>query len=57
MKYKIQRWYYTNHNEITWFLIGWLALSAIHAIINGNWFGALLAGGLAYLNYAINSSR
>jgi hypothetical protein len=49
-----RRWYYRNHKEITWFLIGWCTLSAIQCLGQGDYLGALLSGGFALLNYKMN---
>lgn len=51
---KFRRWYYYNHDKITWFIIGWLALSAVECISRGDYVGAVISGGFAVLNYKLN---
>ena len=50
----IKQFFYRYQTEITWFLIGWLTLSGFQDLGNGNYLGAVISFGLAYLNYAIN---
>ena len=50
----IKRWYLENSTEITWFLIGVLTLSGLQDLGNGNYLGALVSFGLAYINYKLN---
>ena len=49
-----RRWYLTNQTEITWFLIGFLVLAGFQDLNAGNYIGAVLSFGLAYINYALN---
>jgi len=51
---KFRQWYLTNQVEITWFLIGWLSLSALHDFARGEWPSLLLDVGLIWLNLALN---
>jgi hypothetical protein len=46
-----RQWYLRNYTEITWFLIGFLIMSAIVDIRNNNYLGAFISLGLAYINY------
>jgi hypothetical protein len=48
---KFRQWYLRNQDEITWFLIGFLAATGVERFSTGNWLGAVLFFGLAYLNY------
>jgi hypothetical protein len=49
-----KQWYLTNQTEITWFLIGFLVLAGLQDLSIGNYIGAALSFGLAYINYALN---
>ena len=51
---QIRQFFYRYRTEITWFLIGWLTLSGFNDLAQGNYLGAVISFGLAYLNYAIN---
>jgi hypothetical protein len=51
---KFRTWYRTYHTEITWFLIGWLSLSALHDFSIGNWGGLAIDLGLIFLNLSFN---
>jgi hypothetical protein len=49
----IRQWYLKNHTEITWFLIGFLIMSGLQDLSVGNYIGALISFGLAYINYKL----
>jgi hypothetical protein len=49
-----KRWYLMNQKEITWFLIGFLTLSGFQDLGQGNYIGAAISFGLAYINYKLN---
>jgi hypothetical protein len=49
-----RRWYHRNHTEITWFLIGWLTVSALDCLGHGDYLGFFITGGLALINYKMN---
>jgi len=51
---KFRQWYLTNQTEITWFLIGWLALAALHDFGRGDWAGLVLDLVLIWINFALN---
>ena len=51
---KFRNWYLTYYTEITWFLVGLLAMSAIHDLVNGNWSSLLLDIVLIYINIIFN---
>jgi hypothetical protein len=51
---KFRQWYLINQTEITWFLIGFLTLSGFQDLNAGNYVGAVLSFGLAWINYALN---
>jgi hypothetical protein len=51
---KFRQWYLRNAKEITWFLIGFLTLSGLQELIAGNYIGAAVSFGLAYINYKLN---
>jgi hypothetical protein len=48
---KIINWYNQYYSEITWFIIGWLSLAAVHDFGRGDWLGLLLDVTLVYFNY------
>jgi len=48
------RWYQRYYTEITWFIIGWLALDMIHEFSHGNWGGVAFDAVLIALNYKLN---
>lgn len=50
---KIVTWGYKNSVQITWFLIGLFTAFGIRDIEIGNWIGAGLNLGLAYINYLL----
>ena len=49
-----RNWYRRNQTEITWFLIGWMTISALQCLGQGDYIGAALSGGFAFLNYKMN---
>jgi hypothetical protein len=49
-----RRWYLRNQNEITWFLIGFLVMAGCSDVGKGDWAGALLSWGIAWVNYYFN---
>ena len=49
-----RRWYLTNQNEITWFLIGFLIAAAIHSFSIGEYADSLFSLVLAFANYYLN---
>jgi hypothetical protein len=49
-----RQWYLRNAKEITWFLIGFLTLSGLQELSVGNYIGAAVSFGLAYINYKLN---
>jgi hypothetical protein len=44
-------WYLRNYTEITWFLIGFLVMSGLVDLGDGNYTGAVISFGIAYINY------
>lgn len=46
-----RRWYIRNYTEITWFIIGFLIMAGLTDLSTGDYPGALLSFGLAWLNY------
>jgi hypothetical protein len=50
---RIKQFFYQYRNEITWFLMGWLTLSGLHDLSDGNYIGAVIAWGLAYINFKL----
>jgi uncharacterized membrane protein YkgB len=51
---KFRQWYLTNQTEITWFIIGFLVLAGFQDLTVGNYLGAVLSFGLAWINYSLN---
>jgi hypothetical protein len=51
---KFRQWYLTNQIEITWFLRGFLVMAGLQDLSVGNYVGALVSFGLAYINYKLN---
>lgn len=51
---KVKIWFYLYHNEITWFIIGFLISDGINALIHGEYLSGLLCFALAYFNYKIS---
>jgi hypothetical protein len=49
----IMRWYYRNYTQITWFLIGWLAMLALTDFSKGDWAGVAFDFALIAINYFI----
>ena len=50
---EITRWYTRNSLEITWFIIGWLALSTVNNLTSGDYGWALFSAFLLWANYKI----
>jgi hypothetical protein len=51
---RFKQWYLINQKEITWFLIGFLTLDGLQALGRGDYVGAAISFGLAYINYKLN---
>ena len=51
---KFRQWYLRNQKEITWFLTGWLSLSAFQALARGNYFDAALCVAFVALNVSLD---
>jgi hypothetical protein len=47
----IRRWYFRNYTEITWFLIGFLVMAGLSDLSKGDYVGAVLSWGIAWVNY------
>lgn len=48
---RFRNWYLTNQIEITWFLIGFLIMSALVDFGRGNFIGMTISLAIAYINY------
>lgn len=48
---KIKIWLITHHQEITWFLIGWLSMAGLEQLTKQEYANALIDFGLVFLNY------
>jgi len=46
-----RRWYLKYQVEITWFVIGWLALGGMVNFGQGDYVSALVLWGIAFVNY------
>jgi hypothetical protein len=44
-------WYLRNYTEITWFIIGFLVMAGLIDIGKGDYTGAVISFGVAYINY------
>ena len=51
---KFRQWYTNNSTELTWFLVGWLTLAGLEALVREQYAMALLDFVLAYGNYYMN---
>jgi hypothetical protein len=47
-------WYQRYYTEITWFIIGWLALDLVHEFATGNYSGMVFDAVLIALNYFLS---
>jgi hypothetical protein len=52
---KFRQWYWRNSTEITWFLMGWLAMCLLEDFARGNWIGVVWDAALICLNLAVNN--
>lgn len=50
----IRRWYLTNQNKITWFLIGFLVAASIYSFSAGEYEDAAFNMLMAFANYYLN---
>jgi hypothetical protein len=50
---KIKQFFYRYRTEINWFLMGWLTLSGLHSLAQGDYLGAAFSWGLAYINFKL----
>lgn len=48
---RFRNWYLRNYTELTWFLIGFLCMSGLIDLGRGNYVGAAISFGIAYVNY------
>lgn len=46
-----RNWYIRNYTEITWFIIGFLIMAGFQDLGQGNYTGAVISFGLAWVNY------
>jgi hypothetical protein len=51
---KLRNWYITYWIEITWFIIGWLAMAMIEALSRGDYTTALIDAALIVMNYTFS---
>ncbi len=57
MMNSFKNWYVRNQDAITWFLIGWLSLSCINSLADGNLIWAAISAGIVWLNYSLRKVR
>jgi hypothetical protein len=50
---EITRWWTRNHLEISWFIIGWLALATLDQLASGNYIWAAINAFLLWGNYKL----
>ena len=50
---QIKQFFYQYRTEITWFLMGWLTLSGLLDLAQGNYVGALFSWALAFVNFKL----
>jgi hypothetical protein len=50
---KFNQWYVTNHDAITWFLIGALTVQGLYELVLRDYVGAGISFVLALVNYLI----
>ena len=50
----IRQWYAKNGYKVTWFILGWLVTCGLSNLLMGNFLGAIIDFGFAYLNYILN---
>lgn len=48
---KFVQWYNRNYTEITWFIIGFLCMAGLTDASRGDYAGAIISFGIAWLNY------
>lgn len=48
---KFRYWYTDNYSEITWFIIGFLISAGLFDLSRGDYTGAILDFGIAFMNY------
>jgi hypothetical protein len=51
---KFVQWYTKYSNEITWFIIGMCTVTGLTSLARGDYSGATLNLGIAFLNYMMN---
>lgn len=52
-----RQWYLRNYTEITWFIIGFLVMAGLIDIGKGNYVGAVISFGIAWINYLFVKNR
>lgn len=48
---KFRYWYNNNYSAITWFIIGFLVAAGLNDLSIGNYSGAIISFGIAFINY------
>ncbi len=57
MMNSFRNWYIRNQDAISWFIIGWMSLAALDALVEGKYIWALFNAGIAWLNYSLRNVR
>lgn len=52
-----RNWYVRNQDAITWFIIGVCFMSGLSSLAVGNYTGAAINFGIAFLNYILSNTR
>ncbi len=53
----LSNWYVRNQDAITWFVIGLCFMGGLNSLASGNYAGAILNFGIAFLNYMLTKVR
>ena len=53
----MRNWYIRYQDEITWFLIGWLSMATLDALMRGEYGWAAFDAFFAFVNYKMASVR
>lgn len=54
---KFKTWYVTNQDAITWFLIGWLSMTGLSELAQGDYLWAGISFAIAGVNYMLRQIR
>ena len=54
---QFRNWYVRNQDVITWFIIGFLSMSMLVSLLNGNYVWAAIDAVIIYVNYKMRNFR